>query len=90
MLTWVKPQHVLSHYFNSQTEHALFGVRGSLALRRRNATTVISGNRPRLHSTKPDTFYELVESCSPGPRLEMFARRGRPGWATWGAEAKAS
>jgi N6-adenosine-specific RNA methylase IME4 len=90
MLTWVKPRHVLSHYFNSRTEHVLFGVRGSLPLGRRDVTTAITGDRPRLHSTKPEAFYQLVESCSPGPWLELFARRARPGWHGWGAEAKAS
>ena len=40
-----------------------------------------------LHSAKPEAFYDLVESVSPGPRLELFARRNRLGWDTWGDEA---
>ncbi len=42
------------------------------------------GTRKREHSRKPDELYDLVEACSPGPRLELFARGSRPGWATWG------
>ena len=43
--------------------------------------------RKREHSRKPDEQYDLIESCSPGPYLEMFARYGRPGWTAWGNEA---
>ena len=43
--------------------------------------------RKREHSRKPDEQYELIESCSPGPYLELFARRPRPGWTVWGDEA---
>ncbi len=39
------------------------------------------------HSTKPEAFLDLVESVSPGPYLELFARRQRLGWDTWGDEA---
>lgn len=93
LLTWVKPHQVIAHYFLSQTEHVLFGVKGSLPLVRGNdrLTNVIVGDRPKLHSSKPGAFYQLVESCSPGPWLELFARRTRPGWISWGAEvSKAS
>lgn len=86
LLTWTKPQPVLSHYFLSRTEHIIFGVKGSLPLARRDAENHIIGGRPKMHSTKPDAFYQLVESCSPGPWLELFARRSRPGWVAWGAE----
>jgi N6-adenosine-specific RNA methylase IME4 len=86
LLTWVKPRQVLSHWFNSKTEHVIFGVKGSQPPGRRDATTVILGDRPKRHSTKPEEFYKLVESYSPGPWLEMFARKERPGWKSWGAE----
>jgi N6-adenosine-specific RNA methylase IME4 len=39
------------------------------------------------HSAKPEAFLDLVESVSPGPYLELFARRNRLGWDTWGNEA---
>ena len=46
-------------------------------------------NAPRReHSRKPDEFYDLIEACSPGPRLEMFARGSRPGWVSWGNQAE--
>jgi N6-adenosine-specific RNA methylase IME4 len=44
--------------------------------------------RKREHSRKPDEQYDLIEACSPGPYLEMFARGARPNWATWGNEAE--
>src|SRR4051795_6259068 len=69
-------------YFRNVTELVLFGIRG------KNARTLAPGRtqvnllaaRKREHSRKPDEFYQLIEGCSPGPRLEMFARGRRPGW----------
>ena len=45
--------------------------------------------RKREHSRKPDELYPIIEACSPGPYLELFARHGRPGWDAWGDEAVA-
>ena len=42
--------------------------------------------RKREHSRKPDEIYPIVEGCSPGPYLELFARFSRPGWSQWGNE----
>jgi len=86
MLTWCKPHFGMGNYYRGQTEHVLFGVRGSLPLLRRDRGTCFTAPRPGRHSGKPDAFYELVEECSPGPWLEMFSRSPRPGWAAWGAE----
>jgi N6-adenosine-specific RNA methylase IME4 len=75
-------------YFRNVTEIILFGVRGSmrtLAPARRQVNMIES--RKREHSRKPDEQYQLIESCSPGPYLEMFARHPRPGWTVWGDEA---
>lgn len=84
-LTWVKPTYGMGNYFRGQSEHVLFGVKGSLPLRRRDMGTVFHAPRgPLGHSSKPAMFYDLVESCSPGPYLEMFARSRRPGWTAWG------
>lgn len=77
-------------YFRNVTELVLFGVRG------KNARTLAPGRRQvnflatqkREHSRKPDEFYNIVESCSPGPYLELFARGSRKGWATWGDQAE--
>ena len=87
MLTWVKPSFGMGNYFRGSTEQVLFGVRGSLALLRRDVATHFNAARPGPHSGKPDEFYNLVETCSPGPWLELFSRQERNGWARWGAEA---
>lgn len=75
-------------YFRNVTELVLFGVRG------KNARTLAPGRRQvnllatqkREHSRKPDELYEIVEACSPGPYLELFARGTRAGWTAWGNE----
>ena len=85
-LTWCKPHYGMGNYFRGSTEQVLFGVRGSLPLLRHDAGTWFAAERPGPHSGKPDDFYKLVETCSPGPWLEMFARQKRNGWASWGAE----
>lgn len=76
-------------YFRNVTELVLFGVRGknarTSAAGRRQVNLL--GTRKREHSRKPDELYDIVEACSPGPRLELFARGSRPGWASWGDEA---
>ena len=74
-------------YFRNVTELVLFGVRGSLrtlAPGRRQVN--ILSSRKREHSRKPDEIYDLIESCSPGPYLEVFARFRRSGWNQWGNE----
>ena len=76
-------------YFRNVTELLLFGVRG------KNARTLPPGrrqvnymsSRKREHSRKPDEQYELIESCSSGPYLELFARGIRPNWTYWGNQA---
>lgn len=76
-------------YFRNVTELLLFGVRG------KNARTLAPGRRQvnllatrkREHSRKPDEQYELIEACSRGPYLELFARGTRPGWTYWGDQA---
>ncbi len=85
-LTWCKPQIGMGNYFRNSTEHVYFAVRGSLATTANNVPTWFTADRTR-HSAKPECFYDLVEKSSPGPRLEMFARRRRLGWHTWGNEA---
>ncbi len=84
LITWCKPGlGVDPHYFRTNTEHAIFAVKGSLPIIPRNMGTWF--NAPRgSHSEKPDALYALVEKCSPGPYIDLFARRPRPGWAVWG------
>lgn len=74
-------------YFRNVTELILFGVRGSMRTLTPGRTQVnILSTRKREHSRKPDEIYDLVEACSPGPYLELFARFSRQGWAQWGNE----
>ena len=77
-------------YFRNVTELILFGVRGSLRTLQpgRRQVNIIS-SRKREHSRKPDELYDIVESCSPGPYLELFARHRREGWTQWGDELEA-
>jgi N6-adenosine-specific RNA methylase IME4 len=74
-------------YFRNVTELVLFGVRGSMRTLRPGRTQVnLFSTRKREHSRKPDEIYGLIEACSPGPYLELFARFRRPGWSQWGNE----
>ena len=78
-------------YFRNVTELVLFGVRGglrTLAPGRRQANIIVS--QKREHSRKPEALYSIIEQCSPGPYLELFARHRRPGWIQWGDEADQS
>jgi N6-adenosine-specific RNA methylase IME4 len=77
-------------YFRNVTEMLLFGIRG------KDARTLAPGRRQvniiktmkREHSRKPDEAYEIIEACSPGPYLELFARGRRPNWTVWGNETE--
>ncbi len=74
-------------YFRNVTELVLFGVRGNfrtLPPGRMQVNIVCA--RKREHSRKPDELYDLIETCSPGPYLELFARQRRPEWEQWGNE----
>jgi N6-adenosine-specific RNA methylase IME4 len=76
-------------YFRNVTEMILFGTKG------KNARTLAPGRRQvnylatrkREHSRKPDEQYEIIEACSAGPFLELFARGKRKGWDVWGNQA---
>ena len=75
--------------FRNVTELVLLGVRGSfrtLAPGRRQVNLLLS--RKREHSRKPDELYNIIEQCSPGPYLELFARHQRTGWIPWGNEGQ--
>jgi len=76
-------------YFRNVTEMILFGVRGKNARTLRPGRTQVNmiQSRKREHSRKPDEQYRVVESCSAGPYLELFARGRRKGWFTWGDQA---
>ncbi len=79
----------IGFYFRNVTELLLFGIRGKNARTLQPGRTQVNymGTRKREHSRKPDEQYELIESCSPGPFLELFARGARQNWAVWGNQA---
>lgn len=81
---WVKPSIGIGYYGRGQHELLLFGVRGKLPPLRA-VSSVVEGPK-REHSRKPEESYATIEAISPGPRLEIFARRERPGWTPWGNE----
>lgn len=75
-------------YFRNVTEILLFGVRGSMRTLAPGRSQVnMIETRKREHSRKPDEQYDLIESCSPGAYLELFARYPRAGWTVWGDES---
>lgn len=75
-------------YFRNVTEMLLFGVRGSMrTLQPARSQVNLIETRKREHSRKPDEQYQIIESCSPGPYLELFARHPQYGWTVWGDEA---
>jgi N6-adenosine-specific RNA methylase IME4 len=76
-------------YFRNVTELVLFGVRGKNARTLKPGRTQVNllGTRKREHSRKPDEMYDIIEACSPGPYLELFARGTRKNWIGWGNQA---
>jgi len=76
-------------YFRNVTEMLLFGVKGNNArtLAPARSQVNILRTQKREHSRKPDEIFEIIENCSNGPFLELFARGTRPGWVLWGNQA---
>lgn len=76
-------------YFRNVTELVLFGIRGRKARTLEPARRQVNflATRKREHSRKPDELYDIIEACSPGPYLELFARGTRKGWTSWGDQA---
>lgn len=96
-IIWEKVRHDgqpdgrgVGFYFRNVTEVLLFGIRGTgnrtLAPARSQVNLIRTMKRE--HSRKPDEMISLIEACSPGPYLEMFARGDRDGWAMWGNQAE--
>ena len=85
IFTWIKPRMGLGNYLRNATEHIIFGTRG-------NAPILFKGQMNwgffplQSHSHKPEELHKIIERCSPGPYLELFARRRQPGFDVWGNE----
>ena len=76
-------------YFRNTTELVLFGIRGKLRTLDPGRRQVnIIRTMKREHSRKPDEQYDIIQECSPGPFLELFARGSRPGWHQWGNQVE--
>lgn len=89
MLTWTKPVTGcgLGGSYRLSTEWCLFARRGVLHAKTQIGQSHFDWPRQARHSQKPDAFMDMVEQVSPGPYLEMFSRRARLGWDTWGNES---
>ena len=87
VFTWVKPRFNLGVYLRNATEHMLFGTRGKAPVQFKGQGTWSFCPLGR-HSEKPHEQYAIIERVSPGPYLELFARRKQPGWDVWGNEVK--
>jgi N6-adenosine-specific RNA methylase IME4 len=86
VMVWIKPRMGLGQYLRSATEMVILGARGK--------APILCNNQPNWlfapfqgHSHKPEEQYAIIERCSPGPYLELFARRRQLGWTIWGFEA---
>lgn len=82
---WVKSQMGIGNYWRVSHEFLLFGIRGRLPFQRKDVMSWIEEPRGH-HSAKPERIREIVEGVSPGPYLELFARKTHPGWTVWGNE----
>lgn len=92
-LAWAKSRFGLGRYFRGQHELCLFAVKGRGFTPRtkvNNVSTLIGQTliKPTRHSEKPNQMYDLVESRSDGPYLELFARKTRVGWDAWGNDVE--
>jgi len=87
-IAWVKNQIGLGQYFRGKHELCLFGTRGRGVVPRTDDRTIpsIIEAKKTGHSVKPEAFYRMVEKRSHGPYVDMFSRKRRDGWTTWGDE----
>jgi len=86
VLTWVKPRLGLGNYLRNASEHLLFAVRGKAPSNYRCQPSWFFAP-VQEHSHKPEEQFAMIERISPGPYLELFARRKQKGWDCWGLEA---
>lgn len=87
ILTWCKRQPGVGYYLRNNTEHCILASRGQPLVPENKPTSTWFVWPRAEHSRKPDAFYDLVEQVSPGPYVELFARRARFGWDYHGDES---
>lgn len=83
IFTWIKPRLGLGNYLRNASETVLFGTRGKAPIQFKAQPNWLFAPL-QDHSHKPEEQYAIIERCSPGPYLELFARRSQPGWDAWG------
>ena len=93
LLTWCKRSPGVGAHFQVNTEFMVYAIArdvgGKVPMTRRDGharPTWFEATRTE-HSAKPDEAYSYIERLSPGPRIDLFARRARPGWDVWGTQA---
>jgi N6-adenosine-specific RNA methylase IME4 len=90
-LIWRKASPALGSAWRSTHDACVVGRRGDLRFAPLGLPTVFDWKHPRannkIHSAKPDGFLDMVEQVSPGPYVELFARRARFGWDYWGDQS---
>lgn len=89
--TWNKDRIGLGQYFRGNTEHCIFAVRGRIPYKLTPDGKRCQGvtgfyEKKTVHSRKPKKMRQMIETVSPEPRIEIFARQRHPGWAAWGNE----
>lgn len=87
IVTWCKKQPGVGHYLRNNTEHVILASRGKPQTPDHKPLSTWYVWPRGAHSEKPDAFYDLVEQVSPGPYVEVFARRHRFFWDVWGNES---
>lgn len=93
-IVWAKASAGLGRFIRPAHEVVLIGRRGDARMAEVSTTSVHAWRQPyaggaKVHSAKPEGFLDLVELlCPGGPYLELFARRQRIGWDTWGNQAR--
>lgn len=89
VFVWVKPQMGIGNYWRVSHEFLVLGVKGGETFYDKSQMSWLKADRTK-HSVKPDAVAEIIEKVSPGPYLEVFGRRLRPGWTVWGNEIERS
>ncbi len=85
IITWVKPRMGLGAWIRTASEHIIFATRGRAPVQFKGQPSWFWAPY-NGHSTKPLEQYGIIERLSPGPYLELFARRRQVGWDVWGNE----
>ena len=86
-MTWDKQVMGPGRYLRKQTEVLCLGVTHKMRLLTKDQIDIVHEPRSQNHSEKPERFRKIIERMSPGPRIELFARKEALGWDRWGLQA---